>query len=169
MYIYFCSLKPRSLLSIKLFAVRYKSLIVFNILFCLRSVTAILCSRKHTRMCQSGIGASRFASSFEVACEDSPLLPSGEERGKTAVFTGYSQRGRRRCVLYLLGISVWCHFSGRFCFVHSCCTFVYCGVDNVDQFKLLQVKIGKPQVTFPLPRLPAATMGTFHPGSLILL
>lgn len=86
-----------------------------------------------------------------------------------AVFTGYSRRGRRRCELYLLGISVRCHFSGRFCIVHSYCAFVYCGVNNVDQFRLLQVNIGKPQVTFPLPRLPAVTMGTFHPGSLILL
>ena len=103
----------------------------------LHSVTATRSSRKHTRMYKSGLGASTFASSLEVACEDSRLLPSGEEQGKTAVFTGYSQRGRRRCVLYLLGISVCCHFSGRFWIVHSCCTFVYCGVDNVDQFKLL--------------------------------
>ena len=70
---------------------------------------------------------------------------------------------------YLLGISVRRHFSGRFCIVHSYCAFVYCGVNNVDQFRLLQVNIGKPQVTFPLPKLPAVTMGTFHPGSLILL
>ena len=130
MYIYFCTLKSRSLLSIKLFAVRYKSQIVFNILFCLRSVTATLSSRKHTRMYKSGLGASTFASSLEVACGDSCLLPSGEERGKTAVFTGYSRRGRIRCVLRLLGILVRCHFSSRFCTVHSYCAFVYCGLDK---------------------------------------
>ena len=39
----------------------------------------------------TGLGASTFASSFEVACEDSRLLPINEERGKTAVFIGYSQ------------------------------------------------------------------------------
>ena len=86
-----------------------------------------------------------------------------------AVFTGYSQRGRRRCVLHRLGISVWCYFSGRLCIVHSYCAFVYCGVNNVDQYRLSQVNIRNPQVTFPLPRLLAVTMGTFHPGSLILL
>ena len=80
----------------------------------------------------------------------SRLLPSNEERGKTAVFIGYSQckRGRRRCVLYLLGVSLRCHFSGRLCIVHSYCAVVYCGVTNVDQCWLSQVNIGKPQLRF---------------------